>query len=284
VEIIEGECVMTSGSVALGPQGDARNSTPSSSPGNNPALNPQAFARGIAEGGASDRTMTVGGTYAITGLLLVLLVLGAAFGWSQTQIVSVNGRDVALTPSWTWLAFLLTFVLGIGAAFAVRAAPILSILYALVEGSLLGVASRFYDLQFDGIVSQAVLATFAIFLAVYILYATRIIKVTSRFVLGVVAAMGALAILWSTAWLLSLFGAELHFLYSPTPLGIGIAIAIVILGALNLPIDFAFIEGAAEAGAPRYMQWYGAYGLMLSLIWMYISILRLLALLRAASG
>jgi uncharacterized YccA/Bax inhibitor family protein len=97
----------------------------------------------------------------------------------------------------------------------------------------------------------------------------------------VVAATGAFVLLYVVAWLLSLLGVDLRFLYAPTPLGIGISVLIVILGALNLTLDFDFIEKAAEAGAPRYMQWYAAFGLMLSLIWIYVYVLRLIALLRS---
>ena len=176
---------------------------------------------------------------------------------------------------------MVTFVVAIVGAFAYRAAPITSVLYALGEGSLLGVASRYYDLRFDGIVSQALLATLCVFLAVYLLYSLRIVKVTSRFATGVIAATGGLVLLYLVVWLLSLFGVDFRFLYAPTPLGIGISVLIVILGALNLTLDFAFIERAAAEGAPRFMQWYGAFGLMVSLIWIYVSVLRLIALLRA---
>jgi uncharacterized YccA/Bax inhibitor family protein len=247
----------------------------------NPALNQRSFRRGIEEEGAEPRGMTASGTYAIAGLLFVIVVAAAAFGWSQVEIVTVGGRKEALTPAWTWLAFLITFVVAIVGAFAFRAAPITSVLYALGEGSLLGVASRYYDLRFDGIVSQALLATLCIFLAVYLLYTLRIVKVTSRFVTGVVAATGGLLLLYAVVWLLSLLGVDFRFLDAPTPLGIGISVLIVVLGALNLTLDFAFIENAAVEGAPRFMQWYGAFGLMISLIWIYVSVLRLLALLRA---
>jgi uncharacterized YccA/Bax inhibitor family protein len=225
--------------------------------------------------------MTASGTYAVAGLLFVIVVAAAAFGWSQVEIVTVGGRKEALTPVWTWLAFLLTFVVAIVGAFAYRAAPITSVLNALGEGSLLGIASRYYDLRFDGIISQALLATLCIFLAVYLLYSLRIVKLTSRVVTGIVAATGGLLLLYAVVWLLSLFGVDFRFLYAPTPLGIGISILIVILGALNLTLDFDFIERSAGAGAPRFMQWYAAFGLMLSLIWIYVSVLRLLALLRA---
>src|SRR5918997_700573 len=247
----------------------------------NPALNQHSFRRGIEAAGAEPRGMTASGTYAIAGLLFMIVVAAAAFGWSQVEIVTVGGRKEALTPAWTWLAFLITFVVAIVGAFAFRAAPITSVLYALGEGSLLGVASRYYDLRFDGIVSQALLATLCIFLAVYLLYTLRIVKVTSRFATGVIAATGGLLLLYAVVWLLSLFGVDFRFLYAPTPLGIGISVLIVILGALNLTLDFAFIENAAAEGAPRFMQWYGALGLMVSLIWIYVSVLRLLALLRA---
>jgi uncharacterized YccA/Bax inhibitor family protein len=247
----------------------------------NPALNELSFERGMEEAGVEARTMTASGTYAITGVLFVIVVAAAALGWSQVEIVTVDGRQEALTPAWTWLVFLLTLIVGIIGAFAYRAAPVTSVLYALGEGSLLGIASRYYELRFEGIVSQALVATLCVFLAVYLLYALRVVKVTSRFAAVVVAATGGFVLLYLVAWLMSSLGVDLRFLYAPTPLGIGISALIVILGALNLTLDFDFIEKAEAAGAPRYMQWYGAFGLMLSLIWIYVYVLRLIALVRS---
>ena len=129
--------------------------------------------------------------------------------------------------------------------------------------------------------SQALIATLCIFVAVYFLYSFRIVKVTSRFATAVIAATGGFVLLYLVVWVLSLLGVDLRFLYAPTPLGIGISVLIVILGALNLTLDFDFIEKAAEAGGPRYMQWYASFGLMLSLIWIYVYVLRLIALLRS---
>lgn len=250
----------------------------------NPALNWQSFERGSAEAGAAERTgMTAAGAYAKTGLLLLLLVLAAAIGWSQVRIVSVDGVPTALPPWWTWLAFILTFILGLVGAFAFKSAAIVGPLYALAEGGLLGVASRYFNLEFQGIVLQAVLATVAVFAATLFLYGSGIIHVTPRFATAVGIAMSALVVLFLTAWLLSLFGVNLQFLYAPTPLGILLSLGIVILGALNLPLSFEFIRQAAARGAPKYMEWYAAYGLMLALIWIYVSLLRLLALLRASS-
>jgi uncharacterized YccA/Bax inhibitor family protein len=250
----------------------------------NPALNPDAFTRGIAQATAAESSrMTVAGTYTITAGLLVLLALAGAFGWSQVQIEIIGGQEVALTPRWIWLAFLLTFVLAMVGAFAFRSAPIIAPLYALGEGALLGVVSRYYELDYAGVVAQAVLATLGIFLAVLALYSTRLVKVTSKMVLGVAAAMGGLAVMWLTAWMLSLVGVHLAFLYEPTPLGIALSIGIVILGAMNLLIDFDFIERTAAGEVPGYMAWYAGFGLMLAIIWIYLSVLRVLALLRGSS-
>jgi uncharacterized YccA/Bax inhibitor family protein len=226
--------------------------------------------------------MTASGTYAKTVVLLVLLVAAAAFGWSQVELIEYDGRTVAIQPPWSWLAFLLTFILGFAGAFAYRAIAIIAPLYALCQGALLGIAAHYFNLTFDGIVLQAVLATLSVFGATLALYSLGIIKVGKRFVIGVTVAMVALALLYATAWLFSLFGITFRFLYAPTPLGILFSLGVVVLGALRLPLDFEFIKQASAQGAPKSMEWYGAYGLMLSIIWMYVSILRLLALLRLA--
>jgi uncharacterized YccA/Bax inhibitor family protein len=252
----------------------------------NPVLNDQAFAHAAQE--SADRArMTVEGTYLITGSLLVLLAVAAAFGWGQVDLVpiaasgrSAGQRVVPVAPDWVGLLTLLTFVVAMITAFTPRAASITGPLYAIGQGVVLGVASRYYDATYDGIVLQAVLATLGVFLVMLLLYATRIVKVTPRFAMMVTAAMGGLAVMYATMWLLSLFGVNLTFLNSPTPVGIAVSVGIVVLGALNLPLSFDFIERTAAVGAPQYLQWYSAYGLMLSLIWLYVSILRLLALLR----
>jgi uncharacterized YccA/Bax inhibitor family protein len=252
----------------------------------NPVLSNEAFERAAREG-ADRAAMTVGGTYLITGFLLALLAVAAVFGWGQVDLVAVPSsgrvggqRVVPVAPDWVGLLTLLTFVVAMVTAFNPRAAIITGPLYAIGQGVVLGVASRYYDATYDGIVLQAVLATLSVFLVMLMLYAMRIVKVTPRFAMVVIAATGGLAVLYAVLWLLSLFGVNVAFLNSPTPVGIALSVGIVILGALNLPLNFDFIERTAAAGAPQYLQWYGAYGLMLSLIWLYVSILRVLALLR----
>lgn len=251
---------------------------------NNPALNPNAFQRQIEKSGEKARTgMTARGTYIKTLLLVALSALAGAFGWGQVTIIEFAGRSVAVQPAWTWLVVIFVMVFGIGAIAAGKAIPIFAVGYAISYGILLGIACKFYNLEWDGIVLQAVLATMAVFTATLLIYLTGIIKVTGKFVMGVSIAMGALVLLYLVAWLFSLFGVRFSFLFSPTPLGIAFALLIVILAALNLPIDFEFISRSSNAGAPKIMEWYGAYGLMLSIIWMFVSILRLLALLRLSS-
>jgi uncharacterized YccA/Bax inhibitor family protein len=249
----------------------------------NPALTDRSFARGAAETSPAERTgMTAGGTYAKTFLLLVLLVAAAAFGWSQVEIVHVGSQAIPIQPWWTWLAFLATFILAFAGVFAYRSIPIISVLYALSEGALLGIASRYFNLETQGIVLLAVLATIGVFAATLFLYSTGVLRATPGLAMGVSIALGGLMILWLTAWLFSLFGVNFSFWNAPTPFGILLSLGIVVLGALTLPLDFAFIQRASAAGAPKWMEWYGAYGLMLSLIWMYVSILRLLAILSRA--
>ncbi len=249
---------------------------------NNPALNQQAFQRTIARTGAKETTgMTARGTYLKTGLLLLMLIAAGAWGWSQVRIETILGQQVAIQPGWTFLAFFLTFILGIAGIFAGRWIFIVAIGYALSMGALLGVSAHYFNLEWDGIVLQAILITLAVFAATWVLFTTGIIKATSRLAMGVSIAMGGLLLLYAVAFLLSLFGVDFSFLNSPTPLGILFALLIVLLAALNLPLDFGFIKQASAAGAPKFMEWYGAYGLMLSIVWMYVSILRLLALLRS---
>lgn len=249
----------------------------------NPALTNQSFARGAAQASPAERTgMAAGGTYVKTFLLLVVFVAAAAFGWSQVQIIQVGTQAIPILPPWTWLAFLLTFIFAFAGIFAYRSIPIIAVLYMLSEGSLVGIASRYFNLETEGIVLQAVLATIGVFAATLLLYSTGILKATPGLAMGVSIALGGLMVLYLAAGLFSLVGANFRFLYAPTSLGILLSLGIVILGALTLPLDFAFIRRAAAAGAPKFMEWYGAYGLMLSLIWMYVSILRLLAILGRA--
>ena len=267
---------MTAGTYAQEPPQGGHQAAP-----NNPALNPDTFQRAWAQATASERVgMTVAGTYIKTGALLIILFGAASYGWSQVEIVEVRGVPVAVQPAWTWLLVFLTLGLGIYGAVAFRAAWIIAPLYAMCEGVLLGIAAHYFNLEYDGIVLQAIVATFAVFAATLVLYSLGKLRVSSRVANFVIVGLTAVFLIWLVAFVLSLFGVNFRFLYSPTPLGIALSLLIVVIGVFNLPMNYQFIEHAAAQGSPKFMEWYGAYGLLLALIWMYISILRLLAILQ----
>jgi uncharacterized YccA/Bax inhibitor family protein len=153
-------------------------------------------------------------------------------------------------------------------------------LYAVLEGLFLGGISALYELKFQGIVIQAVALTFGTLAALLLAYKSRLIKVTENFKLGVVAATGGIALVYLISIGLGFFGIRMPYLHDSGPIGIGISVFIVIVAALNLVLDFDFIEQGAAQGAPKYMEWYAAFGLLVTLIWLYLEILRLLAKVR----
>jgi uncharacterized YccA/Bax inhibitor family protein len=160
-----------------------------------------------------------------------------------------------------------------------RRAAVFGLLYALLEGYCLGAISAAFNAQTDGIVAAAVLCTVGVFIVALFLYVTGIVKPSQRMAFGVVAGLGGLMLFYLFVWVLAIFDAS--FLYSDQFRTVGIIVSLlaIVLAALSLTLDFASIEAGVAAGAPKYMEWYGAYGLMVTLIWLYITILRLLAFL-----
>lgn len=241
------------------------------------------------------KPMTLAGTLTATGVLFALILAAGAYGWSQvvqTSVWVVNntvvpegtpGAALENTTSLPWWIGIAALV-GIGFAFLSIFKPKLAKfgapVYALGYGVALGAISAVYNNSFDGIVVQAVLATFGVFFVMFMLYATRIIKVTPRFVMMIVAATGGIFVMFMVGWIASLFGADIMFWNDPSPLGIGISVVIVIVAALNLALDFDFIEKAVASKAPAYLEWTAALGVTVTIVWIYLSILRLLALLR----
>jgi len=241
------------------------------------------------------RPMTLAGTLTATGVLFAIILAAGAFGWSQVvqtsqwvlgnQVVPEGTPNAVLqnTTSIPWWMFLSALV-GVGFAFLSifkpKLAKVGAPLYALCYGVVLGAISAVYNNSFDGIVVQAVLATMGVFLVMLFLYATRIVKVTPRFALIVIAATGGIFVMYLVGMVASLFGADIMFWNEPSPLGIGISVVIVIVAALNLALDFDFIERAVKAQAPAYMEWTAALGVTVTIVWLYLELLRLLALLR----
>ncbi|MEO8353673.1 MAG: Bax inhibitor-1/YccA family protein, partial [Chthoniobacteraceae bacterium] len=153
--------------------------------------------------------------------------------------------------------------------------------YALVEGVFLGGISAIYEAQFGGIVFQAVLMTFGTLFALLAAYQTGLIKATENFKLGIVAATGGIFMVYIASIVLGFFGIQIPGIFGNGTVGILFSVVVVIIAALNLVLDFDFIEQGAEVGAPKYLEWYGAFGLMVTLVWLYLEILRLLSKLRS---
>jgi uncharacterized YccA/Bax inhibitor family protein len=160
-------------------------------------------------------------------------------------------------------------------------APITSQIYAVFEGLVLGGISAIYEMRFPGIVFQAMALTFGTLGVMLVTYKTGAIKATENFKLGVVAATGAIALVYFATFVLQMFGVNVSFMHSAGWLGIGISMVVVVVAALNLVLDFDFIEEGAKQGAPKYMEWYGAFGLLVTLVWLYLEILRLLSKLNS---
>ncbi|WP_433944606.1 Bax inhibitor-1/YccA family protein [Paenibacillus sp. SN-8-1] len=234
----------------------------------NPTLNDKAFERSGHYSGQNQ--MTIDGTVNKTIITLVML-LGGAFGtWSMY----FSGRDaVPLMVGGAIVAVFLALII----SFVPTTAPYLVPIYAIGEGMLLGGLSARYETLYNGITLQAALLTMGVFIALLVAYKTRLIKATENFKLGVIAATGGIFLVYLLSFILGFFGITIPYLHDNSLIGIGISIVIVIVAALNLVLDFDFIEQGAEQGAPKYMEWYGAFGLVVTLVWLYVEMLRLLA-------
>ncbi len=222
-------------------------------------------------------TMTVGGTVSATAVLLVILLIGGGLGW--TQVKTVEG-EVSSFPGWLLLPLLGALGIAFLTIFKPRLARFTSPVYALLEGLVLGAISHVYEVQFNGIVVQAVGLTAGVLAILLFLYATRVVKVTDKLRTGIIAATGAVFLVYLIAMVLTLFGVHVSFLSDGGPVAIVFSLVVVGIAAINLLLDFDFIERGAAAGAPKYMEWYGAFGLMVTLVWLYLELLRLLGNLR----
>jgi uncharacterized YccA/Bax inhibitor family protein len=260
----------------------------------NPALSDAAFER-IAESEAGwaasteqrvqddfappvvrTDTMTVGGTVWATAALLVLVVGAGIYGWNSVD-AAVDNPNI---PGWTWLVAFAAFGVALVTCFKPNLARFTSPIYALLEGAFLGVISKLYNDVWDGIAYQAIALTIGVFAVMLFLYGTRIIKVTEKLRMGIIAATGAVFLVYLFNMILSLFGVDMPFLHDTGPIGIGISLAIVAVAAFNLLLDFDFVERGVAAGAPDKIEWYAAFGLLVTIVWLYLELLRLLAILQ----
>jgi len=229
--------------------------------------------------------MSVAGVSAKTLVLLAFVIIGGAWGWAAAteQVPAELGSGYADTtvtiPGGFWLASFGSFFIGILIAVSPRRAGVLGIVYAVGQGFCLGAISAAFNAQTDGIVSAAVLSTLCVFVVALFLYVTRIIKPTQKLAFAVVAGLGGLGLLYFFVFVMSIF--DWGWLYSESFRTVGLVVTVVaiILAALSLVLDFGTIEAGVEAGAPKEYEWYLAFSLMVTLIWLYVMLLRLLAVL-----
>jgi uncharacterized YccA/Bax inhibitor family protein len=238
----------------------------------NPALTANTFREERAMAGAE--VMTVRGTVNKTALALLLLFITASFVWNQ----ATAGAPVGL---WIGVGVIGGLITALITVFKRTWAPITTPAYAALEGLALGGISAMFEAKYPGIVSQAVFLTFGTLGGLLLAYRSGLIKATENFKLGIVAATGGIFFVYMIGFILSLFGSGIPLIHSSGTFGILFSVFVVVIAALNLVLDFDFIEEGAEQGAPKYMEWYAAFGLMVTLIWLYLEILRLLAKLQS---
>ena len=238
----------------------------------NPALNEKTFSKSLAYQDAD--SMTVNGTLNKFGILFLLTLASAGFSWKMVY----SGVDV--TP-YIWPCVIGTLGIAVLLVFKMQWAPYLAPAYAIIKGFAVGVISAFYNHAFDkiapNIIMQAVALTFGVVIAMYALYRFKVIQATPLFKKIVITATLGIAVFYLIAFVLSRFNINIPFLHEGSTFGIIFSLIVVGLAAMNLIIDFDFIENGAKAGAPKFMEWYAAFGLLVTIIWLYIEILRLLA-------
>lgn len=237
----------------------------------NPAMTGRIFEKaGMASVGSD--AMTINGTINKIGLMLLMLIAAAAYTWNM-----VAGADPGRANTLAMVGAIGGFITAMVTIFRPKSSAISAPIYAILEGLFLGAISAVLNSMYPGIAFQAVLLTIGTLFTMLFLYRSGRIRATPRFRRGVLMATGAVFFAYLISWIMALVGMPVGFMHSSGPLGILINLVIIVIAALNLIMDFDFIEKGSQMGAPKYMEWYGAFGLMVTLIWLYIEFLRLLS-------
>jgi uncharacterized YccA/Bax inhibitor family protein len=240
----------------------------------NPAMNEAVYRRaGLAE--MPTEAMTIQGSVVKTAILVVILLVTAGYTWSQ----AVAG-NTAVAYGLLIAGSIGGFLVALVTIFKPKVSPFTSPIYAALEGLVLGAISAVFEAAYPGIVIQAVGLTIGVLAVMLFVYGTGIIRATEKFKIGVVAATGAICLVYLVDIVVSFFGTRLPYIHESGPVGIGFSLVVVVIAALNLILDFDFIEQGVKQQAPKYMEWYGGFSLLVTLIWMYLEILRLLAKIR----
>lgn len=244
----------------------------------NPTISSSSYDRARVGLSGGTATMTVGGTITKTAILLLLVLASFGFGWTQ---MSGSDQQAANIGALAVGASVLAMVLSLIISFRPSTVRVLAPVFALAEGLVLGVVSALFEQQYPGIVIQAATGTFGVFASMLILYRTRVIRVTARLRSIVSIAMMAIFFTYLISFVLTLFGSSVPYINDASPIGIGFSILVILVAAFMLLTDFDFVERGARDGAPASMEWYGAFAMLVSLVWIYVEILRLLSKLRS---
>jgi len=235
----------------------------------NPALKEKAFQ--VAALG--EERMTIEGVVNKSFILLGLLAMSAYYVWNKVLVA----QDMAVVSPFMWGGVIGGLIVAMITIFKPNLSNITAPVYALLEGLALGGISIMMEMSYPGIVMQAVALTFAVMFALLAVYRSGLIKVTNNFRMMVVGATGGIFVFYLLSMVLGFFGINMPFINSGGIFGIGFSLVVVAIAAMNLVLDFDFIEHSAERGAPKYMEWYGAFSLMVTLVWLYLEILRLIS-------
>jgi uncharacterized YccA/Bax inhibitor family protein len=241
----------------------------------NPAFSPSVLSHfEDSFGSVRSTTMTVTGTVAKSFILLAILMATAIWTWTQIDQHTLNQGLLAVSTIGGLVVALIT-------CFRPTAAPFTAPIYAAFEGVALGALSNFLNMRFPGIAQNAVALTLGTLFTMLVIYTTRLVRVTDRLAMGIFACTGAVALVYLLDMVLRLFGVPIPFIHESNGIGIAFSLFVVGLAAFNLLLDFDFIERASYQGMPKSMEWYGAFGLMVTLVWLYLEILRFLAKLQS---
>jgi len=238
----------------------------------NPALSEKRFEQSMVVD--QDQTMTARGTLNKFGFLFLMVMATAVFSWNSF----FGGKDVT---SYMWIGAIGGLITALVIIFKQTWAPYLAPAYALFEGLFVGSISAIYQNAFGAaapsIIMQAVLLTFGTVIAMYLLFTFRIIKATEKFKSVIFMATAGIAVFYLISMVLRMFGMNIPFIHEGSLIGIGFSVFVVAIAALNLILDFDMIEKGTEMGAPKYMEWYCAFGLLVTIVWLYLEMLRLLS-------
>ena len=226
------------------------------------------------------KIMTIQGTVNKTFILVILACITGGWIWGKHDVAMQTTGDISSVMPYMWTGLAGGFILAMVTIFAQKLSPITAPAYALAEGLALGGVSAMYNAEYEGIVMQSLLITVSILIALLCAYKMRLIRATEQFKSGMMVAMGGILIVYLLDIGLMFFGMRMPFLHESSLIGIGISLVIVAVASGCLILDFDFVENATDAGLPKYMEWYGAFSIMLTLVWLYLEVLKLMAKLK----